>query len=249
MRQKMIQIKDISYSVDEDSPVIDDLSFDCEKDEFISIIGPSGCGKSTLLRIIAGLMKPDKGKVMCLGKEVRGPSAGIGFVFQDFALLPWLTNLENVKIGCSRMNLSDSEKETKSEIMLDKLGLGGFEKSYPNVLSGGMKQRVGIARALVSDPKILLMDEPFSSLDQLTADTLRSDIIEHLKNKNLPVNSVIMVTHNVEEAVWLSDKIVILSKKPSHVSAIRHIDLKRPRNKRSGEFLDIMDFIYATLAK
>ncbi len=249
MRQKMIQIKDISYSVDEDSPVIDDLSFDCEKDEFISIIGPSGCGKSTLLRIIAGLMKPDKGKVMYLGKEVRGPSIGIGFVFQDFALLPWLTNLENVKIGCSRMNLSDSEKETKSEIMLDKLGLGGFEKSYPNVLSGGMKQRVGIARALVSDPKILLMDEPFSSLDQLTADTLRSDIIEHLKNKNLPVNSVIMVTHNVEEAVWLSDKIVILSKKPSHVSAIRHIDLKRPRNKRSGEFLDIMDFIYATLAK
>jgi NitT/TauT family transport system ATP-binding protein len=245
----MIQIKDISYSVDEDSPVIDDLSFDCEKDEFISIIGPSGCGKSTLLRIIAGLMKPDKGKVMYLGKEVRGPSIGIGFVFQDFALLPWLTNLENVKIGCSRMNLSDSEKETKSEIMLDKLGLGGFEKSYPNVLSGGMKQRVGIARALVSDPKILLMDEPFSSLDQLTADTLRSDIIEHLKNKNLPVNSVIMVTHNVEEAVWLSDKIVILSKKPSHVSAIRHIDLKRPRNKRSGEFLDIMDFIYATLAK
>ena len=249
MSQKMIQIKNISYSVDEDSPVIDDLSFDCGKDEFISIIGPSGCGKSTLLRIIAGLMKPDKGKDMCLGKEVRGPSAGIGFVFQDFALLPWLTNLENVKIGCSRMNLSDSEKETKSEIMLDKLGLGGFEKSYPNVLSGGMKQRVGIARALVSDPKILLMDEPFSSLDQLTADTLRSDIIEHLKNKNLPVNSVIMVTHNVEEAVWLSDKIVILSKKPSHVSAIRHIDLKRPRNKRSGEFLDIMDFIYATLAK
>lgn len=249
MRQKMIQIKDISYSVDEDSPVIDDLSFDCEKDEFISIIGPSGCGKSTLLRIIAGLMKPDKGKVMYLGKEVRGPSLGIGFVFQDFALLPWLTNLENVKIGCSRMNLSDSEKETKSEIMLDKLGLGGFERSYPNVLSGGMKQRVGIARALVSDPKILLMDEPFSSLDQLTADTLRSDIIEHLKNKNLPVNSVIMVTHNVEEAVWLSDKIVILSKKPSHVSAIRRIDMKRPRNKRSGEFLDIMDFIYATLAK
>ena len=249
MRQKMIQIKDISYSVDEDFPVIDDLSFDCEKDEFISIIGPSGCGKSTLLRIIAGLMKPDKGKVMYLGKEVRGPSLGIGFVFQDFALLPWLTNLENVKIGCSRMNLSDSEKETKSEIMLDKLGLGGFERSYPNVLSGGMKQRVGIARALVSDPKILLMDEPFSSLDQLTADTLRSDIIEHLKNKNLPVNSVIMVTHNVEEAVWLSDKIVILSKKPSHVSAIRRIDMKRPRNKRSGEFLDIMDFIYATLAK
>ncbi len=249
MPQKMIQIKDISYEVGDGSLIIDDLSFDCEKDEFVSIIGPSGCGKSTLLRIIAGLIKPAKGKITYIGREVNGPALGMSFVFQDFALLPWLTNLENVKIGCSMMNLSDSEKEKKSEIMLDKLGLGGFEKSYPNVLSGGMKQRVGIARALVSDPKILLMDEPFSSLDELTAETLRSDIIYHLKSKNLPVNSVIMVTHNVEEAVELSDKIIILSKKPSRVVAVRHIDMKRPRNKRSGEFLDIMDFIYATLAK
>ncbi len=147
------------------------------------------------------------------------------------------------------MRLSGREKEMKASAMLDKLGLAGFEHSYPNVLSGGMKQRVGLARALVSNPRVLLMDEPFSSLDELTAETLRSDIVYYLKNKNLPVNSVIMVTHNVEEAVELSDKIVILSKKPSKVMAIKHVAMKRPRDKRSREFLDAMDFVYATLAK
>ncbi len=246
---KMVQAKNISYSFSPESVIIGDVSFDADKDEFVSLIGPSGCGKSTLLRIIAGLVKPTGGKTLYMGKKVDGPSSGMSFVFQDFALLPWLTNLDNVKIGCSMMKLSESEKEKKAEIMLDKMGLSGFERSYPNVLSGGMKQRVGIARALVSDPKVLLMDEPFSSLDELTAETLRSDIIYHLKNKNLPVNSVIMVTHNVEEAVELSDKLIILSKKPSHVAATKHIDLKRPRNKRSKEFLDIMDSVYATLAK
>lgn len=246
---KMVEVKDVSYSFGPDASIIDGVSFDAEKDEFVSLIGPSGCGKSTLLRIIAGLIRPSGGRVMYLGKRMEGASRGISFVFQDFALLPWLTNIDNVKLGCSMMALNDRDKEKKASVMLDKLGLSGFEHAYPNVLSGGMKQRVGIARALVSDPRVLLMDEPFSSLDELTAETLRSDIIYHLKNKNLPVNSVIMVTHNVEEAVELSDKIVILSKKPSKVSAIRDINLKRPRNKRGKEFLDIMDFVYATLAK
>lgn len=246
---KMVEVRDISYSFGADANVIDGISFDAMKDEFVSIIGPSGCGKSTLLRIIAGLIKPNGGKIIYMGKKIEGTSKGISFVFQDFALLPWLTNIENVKIGCSMMTLSEKEKDKKSSALLDNLGLSGFEHSYPNVLSGGMKQRVGIARALISDPRVLLMDEPFSSLDELTAETLRSDIIYHLKSKNLPVNSVIMVTHNVEEAVELSDKIVILSKKPSRVVAVRHLGLKRPRNKRSKEFLDVMDFVYATLAK
>ncbi len=246
---KMIEVKDVSYSFDSETNVIGGVSFEAEKDEFVSLIGPSGCGKSTLLRIIAGLVRPSSGKVMYMGKRTEGTSKGISFVFQDFALLPWLTNIENVKLGCSMMELSESEKEKKASMMLDSLGLSGFEHSYPNVLSGGMKQRVGIARALVSNPRVLLMDEPFSSLDELTAETLRSDIVFHLKSKNLPVNSVIMVTHNVEEAVELSDKIVILSKKPSKVVAVRRINMKRPRNKRSKEFLDIMDFVYATLAK
>ncbi|HUB92861.1 MAG TPA: ABC transporter ATP-binding protein [Candidatus Saccharimonadales bacterium] len=246
---KMIEAKDISFSFGLDANIIGGVSFEAMKDEFVSIIGPSGCGKSTLLRIIAGLIRPTGGKILYLGKKIEGTSKGISFVFQDFALLPWLTNIENVKLGCSMMRLSDNEKNKKAVATLDNLGLSGFEHSYPNVLSGGMKQRVGIARALVSDPKVLLMDEPFSSLDELTAETLRSDILYHLKNKNLPVNSVIMVTHNVEEAVELSDKIVILSKRPSKVAAVKYINLKRPRNKRSKEFLDMMDFVYATLAK
>lgn len=246
---KMVELKDISYSIGPEAEIIDGISFDAERDEFVSIVGPSGCGKSTLLRIIAGLIRPSGGKVMYMGKRVEGTSRGMSFVFQDFALLPWLTNIENVKLGCSMMRLSEKEKDKKAAAALDNLGLAGLEHSYPNVLSGGMKQRVGIARALVSDPRVLLMDEPFSSLDELTADTLRTDILYHLKSKNLPVNSVIMVTHNVEEAVELSDKIVILSKKPSSVSAVRHVRLKRPRDKRSPEFLDVMDFVYATLAK
>lgn len=246
---KMVEVKNVSYSFDENTSVIGDVSFDVEKDEFVSLIGPSGCGKSTLLRIIAGLIKPNGGKVLYMGKKVEGTNNGMSFVFQDFALLPWLTNLENVKLGCSGLNLSEKEAEKKSSVLLDNLGLTGFENSYPNVLSGGMKQRVGIARALVSNPRVLLMDEPFSSLDELTAETLRSDILYHLKNKNLPVNAVIMVTHNVEEAIELSDKVVILSRKPSSVSAVKAVVLKRPRNKRSKDFLNMMDFVYATLAK
>ena len=245
---KMIEAVNISFSFADDLNIMDGISFTAERDEFVSLIGPSGCGKSTLLRIIAGLVKPNGGKILYQGRAVMGPSLGISFVFQDFALLPWLTNLDNVKIGCSMMRLSDKEKEKKATFMLDKMGLSGFEHSYPNVLSGGMKQRVGIARALVSDPKVLLMDEPFSSLDELTAETLRGDIVYHLKNKSLPVNAVIMVTHNVEEAVELSDKIVVLSKKPSKVKKIIKVDLARPRDKRSKGFLSIMDEVYATLA-
>ena len=176
------------------------------KDQFVSLIGPSGCGKSTLLRIIAGLIPASSGKIFYIGKQITKPVRGLSFVFQDFALLPWLTNLENVKLGCSMMDIDNSEKTKKAAQSLDTMGLAGFEGSYPNVLSGGMKQRVGIARALVSDPRVLLMDEPFSSLDELTAETLRGDIIYNLKNKNLPVQTVIMVTHNVEEAVEMSEQ-------------------------------------------
>lgn len=245
---RMIEAVNISFSYSDDLKIMEDVSFSANRDEFVSLIGPSGCGKSTLLRIMAGLIKPGGGKVLYLGREITGPSLGISFVFQDFALLPWLTNLDNVKIGCSMMRLSEREKEKKASFMLDKMGLSGFEHSYSNVLSGGMKQRVGIARALVSDPKVLLMDEPFSSLDELTAETLRGDIVYHLKNKSLPVNAVVMVTHNVEEAVELSDKIVVLSKKPSKVKEAIEVDLARPRDKRSKAFLSIMDEVYATLA-
>ncbi len=244
----IVDVNSIGFSFGEEK-VIDDISFHADKDEFISIVGPSGCGKSTLLRIIAGLIRPSKGKILFMDREVNGPTLGISFVFQDFALLPWLTNIENVKIGFSMLNISEEEKDKRAEAILESLGLGGFENSYPNMLSGGMKQRVGIARALASDPKVLLMDEPFSSLDELTADTLRSDILYQLKNENLPVNSVIMVTHNVEEAVQLSDKIIVLSGRPTDVKAIMKVKMEHPRNRRSRAFTKTIDEIYSVLTK
>ena len=247
---EMINVENISFSFEDGiTRIMDGISFNVEEDEFVSIIGPSGCGKSTMLRIIAGLIKPDGGKVFYMGKEVSGPVRGISFVFQDFALLPWLTIIENVKLGFSLINITEEEKNRRSTLLLDSFGLSGFENSYPNVLSGGMKQRVGIARALASDPNVLLMDEPFSALDQLTADTLRSDIIYQLKDKDLPVKSVIMVTHNVEEAIELSDKMVILSSKPSHVKEVINVNMPRPRSKRSRKFAALMDHVYAELAK
>ncbi len=244
----IVDVNSIGFSFGEEK-VIDDISFHADKDEFISIVGPSGCGKSTLLRIIAGLIRPSKGKILFMDREVNGPTLGISFVFQDFALLPWLTNIENVKIGFSMLNISEEEKDKRAEAILESLGLSGFENSYPNMLSGGMKQRVGIARALASDPKVLLMDEPFSSLDELTADTLRSDILYQLKNENLPVNSVIMVTHNVEEAVQLSDKIIVLSGRPTNVKAIMKVKMEHPRNRRSRAFTKTIDEIYSVLTK
>lgn len=246
---RILELEDVGFSFDSGVDVIGKVSFSVEKDEFVSVIGPSGCGKSTLLRIIAGLIPPSRGRVMYLGNELKGPAKGISFVFQDFALLPWLTNVDNVKLGFSMMDMSEEEKSRRATTLLENFGLNGFEHAYPSVLSGGMKQRVGVARALASDPVVLLMDEPFSSLDELTANTLRHDILYLLKNKDLPVNCVVMVTHNVEEAVELSDKIVIVSAKPSHLRHVEHIRMSQPRNRRSRAFLNTVDEVYAILAK
>ncbi len=185
----MVTVENVSfYYGDSKVEIMDDISFSVNKGEFVSIVGPSGCGKSTLLRMIAGLIAPSEGKIMFMGKEVTEPNPKLSFVFQDFALLPWLTNIDNVKLGLSLVNITEDEKYKKASELLDRFGLGGFEQYYPNVLSGGMKQRVGIARAVAPDPQVLLMDEPFSALDELTAETLRSDIVHMLENKNISVN-------------------------------------------------------------
>ena len=244
----IIEVKNIVYYIN-NLKIIDNISFAGEKDKFISIIGPSGCGKSTLLRIIAGLIKPSSGSVFYNGNEVTAPVLGISFVFQDFGLLPWLTNIENVKIGLARVEMSKAEKEKRAYEVFKNLGLEGFEDTYPNMLSGGMRQRVGIARAIVSNPTVLLMDEPFSSLDELTAEALRSDIISMLKNVNIPISSVMMITHNVEEAVELSDRIVILSQRPSHVKEIMDLNMDYPRNKHSPDFFNAVDHIYNVLTQ
>lgn len=239
-------MQNVTYAIDK-IEIMSDISFAGKKNEFLSIIGPSGCGKSTLLRIIVGILKPTNGRVFYMNKQITEPRKEISFVFQDFGLLPWLTNIENVKVGLSYFDISDDEKEKTAKDLLLKFGLDGFEYSYPNVLSGGMRQRVGLARAIASEPYVLLMDEPFSALDELTANTLRSDILGMLKSTEIPVNLVILVTHNVEEAVELSNKIVVLSNKPSHVKEVIEVDLPYPRDRRSRKFSDIVEHIYKVL--
>ena len=242
----VIKVQNVTYAIDK-IEIMSDISFAGKKNEFLSIIGPSGCGKSTLLRIIVGILKPTNGRVFYMNKQITEPRKEISFVFQDFGLLPWLTNIENVKVGLSYFDISDEEKEKTAKDLLLKFGLDGFEYSYPNVLSGGMRQRVGLARAIASEPYVLLMDEPFSALDELTANTLRSDILGMLKSTEIPVNLVILVTHNVEEAVELSNKIVVLSNKPSRVKEVIEVNLPYPRDRRSRKFSDIVEHIYKVL--
>lgn len=227
--------------------VIGDISFEAYENEFLSIIGPSGCGKSTLIRIMLGLQAPTKGRIVYNGQTVREPMPGMALVFQNFALIPWKTALDNVKLALANRDLTEMVKTRNSAEALAKVKLNGFESAYPPELSGGQKQRVGIARALVSEPSLLLMDEPFSSLDELTAEELREETYTLLKNESRPVKSVIMVSHNVEEVIELSDRIIVLSKPPSHVVDVVKVNLKYPRNRRSDGFDKISKRLYGSL--
>ncbi|MDE1853604.1 MAG: ABC transporter ATP-binding protein [Thaumarchaeota archaeon] len=219
------------------------------KDELVGITGPSGCGKSTLLRIISGLVRPTSGSVRVLDSEVKGPREDVSMVFQNFVLLPWRTALENVIFGLSsRKDLTDVQKEEKAKSALEIAGLTGFESVYPGELSGGMKQRVGVARALATEPKVMLMDEPFSSLDDLTAERLRRETYTLLINPQTSIQTVILVSHNVEEIIELADKVVVLSGRPAHVVGELEIDLPRPRNKKSDQFFEWVDKVYTLLS-
>jgi NitT/TauT family transport system ATP-binding protein len=230
-------------------PVLVDVSLETRKDEFVMITGPSGCGKSTLLRIISGLVKPTSGVVKFRGQPVLKPIDEIGMVFQNFVLLPWKTSFENVMFGLSsRTELQESEKKGRALKALEDSGLKGFENVYPGELSGGMKQRVGVARALALEPQVLLMDEPFSSLDDLTAEHLRREIYSLLINPGSSVQTVIMVSHNVEEIIEIADTAYVLSHRPGRVIGRLKIDLPRPRDKKSKEFFDWVDRIYGLLA-
>ena len=230
-------------------PVLVDVSLTAGKDELVAVTGPSGCGKSTLLRIVGGLSKATAGTVKVLNSEVTGPRSDITMVFQNFVLLPWRTSLENVLFGLSsRKDLTADQKREKAEKALEETGLMGFENVYPGELSGGMKQRVGVARALATDPAVMLMDEPFSSLDDLTAERLRKEIYELLISPSTSVKTVIMVSHNVEEIIELADKVVVLSQRPAHVVGELKIDLPRPRNKKSEEFFTWVDRVYSLLS-
>jgi NitT/TauT family transport system ATP-binding protein len=227
--------------------VLKDINFDIKEGEIVSILGPSGSGKSTLIRIIAGLIKPDEGVVLYKNNVVTDVNPGVSIVFQNFGLFPWLTVEENVLLGLTSKDMSIEEKKQKALKVIDTVGLDGFEKAYPKELSGGMKQRVGFARALVVEPDILLMDEPFSSLDVLTAENLKNDLLELWIGNKIPTKAIILITHSIEEAVYMSDRIIIISKDPGKI--VEEIEVKIPhwRDKNSQKFLSLVDRIYTTL--
>lgn len=227
--------------------ILENISFEIKENEFVSLVGPSGCGKSTLLRIIAGLLKPTSGSIFFRGEEIKGVNPYTSMVFQTFGLLPWLDVTENITLGLEARGVPLKERLKKAFKYIDMVGLEGFEEAYPRELSGGMKQRVGIARALIMEPELLLMDEPFSALDALTAENLRSEIVDIWESRKLSLKSILLVTHNIEEAVYLSDRIIILSTHPGKIIADEVIDLPRPRDRESKEFYKIYDKIYSMI--
>ena len=227
--------------------VLDDISFEVGR-EFLCIVGPSGCGKSTLLRIIDGLDQPTRGQVLFHGKPITGPSPKIGVIFQTFALIPWKTVLGNVEMALASLPISKEEQIRTAKKYIQEVGLEGFETSYPKEPSEGMKQRVGIARALALKPEVLLMDEPSSSLDALTAENLRREVLDIWRDPVYPTNAVIMVTHNVQEAVYMADRVLVLSGRPAKIVDDVPIDLPRPRNQRDPGLYDYTDRIVSKIS-
>lgn len=228
-------------------PVLEGVSFSVRAGEVVAVLGKSGSGKSTLLRCIAGLMAPTSGRVTFRGTSVTGPNPGTAMVFQTFALLPWLTVQKNVELGLEAKGIAPDERRQRAERAIDLIGLDGFETAYPKELSGGMRQRVGFARALVTEPEVLLMDEPFSALDVLTAENLRGELMELWTSAEFPIKSIVLVTHNIEEAVLLADRVVILGSKPGRIQLELHVPLPRPRNREHANFQAIVHRIYAEM--
>ncbi|AKA68962.1 nitrate/sulfonate/bicarbonate ABC transporter ATP-binding protein [Clostridium scatologenes] len=248
--KEFIKVKGITkYFGGSDKPTLEDINLTINEGEFIAILGPSGSGKSTLLRTITGLVKPDCGEVIFDGNKVTGVNPYASIVFQTFALYPWLTVGENVELGLKAKGFPKDYTKRKAEELISLIGLDGFEEAYPKELSGGMRQRVGFARALAVEPKLLCLDEPFSALDFLTAENLRTELVELWQEKRMPIKSIIMITHGIEEAVLMSDKIVMLSRNPAHIIAEIKVDLPHPRNRKSPEFEKIVDSVYKLLIK
>ena len=232
----------------EDLLVLDNVSLALKNNEIVSLLGRSGCGKTTLLRIIAGLMPASDGQVTINGRAVEGtPAPDVSMVFQSFALFPWLTVQENVEVGLEAQGLAPVERHKRALAAIDLIGLDGYESAYPKELSGGMRQRVGIARALVVHPKLLLMDEAFSALDVLTAETLRTDLLDLWSEGRMPISSILLVTHNIEEAVLMSDRILVFSSNPGRIISEIQVKLPQPRNRLDPAFRELVDSIYASM--
>ncbi|MFQ3648548.1 MAG: nitrate/sulfonate/bicarbonate ABC transporter ATP-binding protein [Anaerolineae bacterium] len=227
--------------------VLKDISLNIYPSEVVALLGRSGSGKSTLLRILAGLIPPSGGRVISSGKVIQGPNPDVAMVFQSFALLPWATVKENVELGLKARGIARAERTARALKAIDMVGLDGFESAYPKELSGGMQQRVGFARAFVMEPNVLFMDEPFSALDVLTAENLRGEIGMLWEQGSFPSKSVLIVTHNIEEAVLLADRVIILGANPGHVRGEVQIDLPRPRERSAVRFKELVDYIYTVM--
>ena len=228
-------------------PVLDGVSFTLSEGEIVALLGKSGSGKSTLLRCVAGLIAPSSGTVSYRGTPLTGANPGVSMVFQTFALLPWLTVQQNVELGLEARGVAPAERAERALAAIDTIGLDGFESAYPKELSGGMRQRVGFARAIVTEPDALLMDEPFSALDVLTAENLRGELVKLWEGRGAPVRSILIVTHNIEEAVLLADRVLVLSSNPGRIRAELSVELPRPRDRHAPRFEALVDTIYGIL--
>ena len=227
--------------------VLEDICLVIRPHEVVALLGPSGCGKSTLLRVLAGLVQPTRGSVLFHGRPLQGINPSVGFVFQTFALLPWMTVLQNVQLPLKARGLPADEVRQRSEAVIRLVGLQGFENAYPRELSGGMKQRVGIARALSIQPEVLLMDEPFSQVDALTAESLRAEIIDIWLAQDRHPSSIVIVSHDIQEVVYMADRIVVLSARPARVLRVVENPLPRPRDYRDPAFLELIDYLHEVI--
>lgn len=246
------EVRDVSVAFDKAGTqlAIEDISLEIRDGEVVAILGPSGCGKSTLLRVMLGLQRPTRGTALAHGQPLTGPHPGVALVFQNFALYPWLTVRQNVELGTNGLDLDESHVAQRVARCIDMVGLEGFEEAYPKELSGGMKQRVGLARALARGPELLCMDEPFSNLDVFTAESLRSEVYrlwtqsEHMAfdaNGHGGVRSILFITHLIDEAVFLADRVVVMSARPGRIRQIVPIDLPHPRDYQSPRFLRLVE--------
>ncbi len=225
-----------------------DINLIIQDGEFVALLGPSGCGKSTLLRIITGLQPPSEGEVLYRGEPVRGVNPKATIVFQNFALFPWLTVYENVDLALKVRNVPEKTRAATSLDLIDRVGLDGFETAYPRELSGGMRQKVGFARAMAVEPELLCLDEPFSALDPLSAESLRGELMELWTTGAIPTRAILMVSHNIEEAVFMASRVVVMDKDPGHVAAMLPISLPHPRDRKSSPFQALVDQIFSILA-
>ncbi|WP_026606057.1 AAA-associated domain-containing protein [Methylocapsa acidiphila] len=253
-KKPLLQVRNVCQhyqtgSGEQGPAVLDKVSLTLNENEIVGLLGRSGCGKSSLLRIVSGLTKASDGEVDYLGRPVDGPVDGVAMVFQSFALFPWLSVLANVELGLRAKKIPAADARRRALKAIDLIGLDGFESAFPKELSGGMRQRVGFARALVVHPNILLMDEPFSALDVLTAETLRTDLLDLWVEGRMPIKAILMVTHNIEEAVLMCNRIIVLASNPGRVAAEIHVNLQHPRNRLDPEFRQLVDKIYALMTK